>query len=287
MLKTLFAFEDDAPRSARPKISTLDFPEIVDECRARSGIYRLLGGVFVEEPSAEFLAAIRRGDSLGSLAAAGVTFDADFLESDETSLSEALACEYTTLFASSGGFPPFESVRLTGRYKQEPCFQTEQIYRTMGFTLLKGRFEIFPDHLGVELMFVAELLERSAIALESDDLPGYKRLEKEIKRFWTLHLGRWVRGYCRLIERAAQHSFYREMARFLGSFADEEIVAMNLKRLEDLDQGRAVVPKSEIKVEFNPDEPVCGACPAGPSEGAVDKASVRVSTIQPLLDLRV
>lgn len=285
MLKTLLAFEDDAPRSARPEISTPDFPEIIEECRARSKLYRLLGGVFVEEPGAGFLAAIRGEASLRSLADAGIAFDADFLESDETALAEALACEYTTLFASSGGFPPFESVRLTGRYKQEPCFQTEQVYRAMGFTLGKGRFEIFSDHLGVELMFVAELLERSAVALESDDLPGYKRLEKEIKRFWTLHLGRWVRGYCRLIERAAQHSFYREMARFLGGFADEEIVAMNLKRLEDLDQGRAVVPKSEIKVEFNPDEPVCGGCAPGRPEGGA--AGARIGAIQPLHDLRV
>ncbi|MCX7148983.1 MAG: molecular chaperone TorD family protein, partial [Rhodocyclales bacterium] len=119
--------------------------------------------------------------------------------------------------------------------------------------------EVFADQLGIELMFVAELLERGANALEQGDAVTHRRLEKEIKRFWTQHLGRWVRGYSRLIERTAEHSFYREMARFLGGFAAEEIEAMNL-RIEDTDQARLEVPKSEVRVEFNPNEPVCNGC---------------------------
>ncbi|MFZ5462119.1 MAG: hypothetical protein ACOZB1_00980, partial [Pseudomonadota bacterium] len=84
--------------------------------------------------------------------------------------------------------------------------------------------------------------------------------ERETKRFWTLHLGRWVRGYARLVQRAAEHSFYREMARLLEAFAEQEIALLRL-RVEDQDLGREVVPKSEVQVAFNPDEPVCNACP--------------------------
>ena len=82
-----------------------------------------------------------------------------------------------------------------------------------------------------------------------------------------------------LIERAAAHSFYREMARFLHGFADEEIVAMGL-RIDDLDRGRAVVPKTEIRVEFNPGEPVCNACESVPT------ASKRGAAVHTLHDLR-
>lgn len=277
MLDTIFAIDPREPGSElRPDIGG---EERREECLARAGIYRVLAGAFVEEPSERFLDALRDETLLVELAEAGVHFDTDFLAGDVAQLAEALACEYTTLFAGSGGFPPIESVRLTGRYKQEPHFQVAQTYRRLGFEVGKGRFEVFADQLGVELMFVAALLERSAGALGRDDTAEFRRLEKEIKRFWTLHLGRWVRGYCRLIERAASHSFYREMARFLGGFAEEEIAAMGLKNIEDLDQGRAVVPKSEIKVEFNPDEPVCGACPSGRAEGA--------ATVHPLHDLRL
>ncbi|BAL26937.1 molecular chaperone [Azoarcus sp. KH32C] len=280
MLKTLFALEDEALAAELPRPAPTA-AEARDECLARAQIYRLLSAVFVEEPSRQFVAALREPDASGALASAGVVFDGDFTASDLDALVERLSCEYTTLFAASGGFPPVESVRLTGRYKQEPHFQAGQTYARCGFALGRGRFEIFPDQLGAELMFVAELLERGAAALDAGNPREFASLEREIKRFWTLHLGRWVRGYGRLIARAAEHSFYREMARFLTGFADEEIAAMRL-RIEDLDQGREVVPKSDIRVEFNPDEPVCNGCASGESAAG----SRRPASVHPLHDLR-
>jgi putative dimethyl sulfoxide reductase chaperone len=250
---------------------------LVDELNARADVYRLLAGVFVEEPSSEFLDALREPAMLQQLAEAGLHFDGDFTEASIDVLVEQLAIEYTTLFANSGGFPPVESVRLFGRFKQEPNFETMQTYRRLGFVLRPGRFEVFADQIGVELMFVAELLDRSATALASGDAADAKRLEKEIKRFWVQHLGRWARGYAQLIERTAEHSFYREMARFLAGFAAEEIEAMEL-RVEDADQARLVVPKAEVKVEFNPDEPVCNGC--------VSEAIAQQPGVQPLHDLR-
>ncbi len=111
----------------------------------------------------------------------------------------------------------------------------------------------------MELSFVAALLERQAVAVECTD-PGVARnLEKEIQRFWALHLGLWVRGYASLLERVTVHSFYREIARLLQVFAAEELALLGV-RVDDADGGREVVPKSEIPLLFNPDDPVCGAC---------------------------
>lgn len=263
MLKTVLALddiEDVEAVGAGETAAVLASPaETATDWRTRAEVYRLLSGVFVEEPSREFIAALRTPAALAELAEAGLRFDADFLDAPRDALLEALAIEYTTQFASSGGFPPVESVRLTGRYKQEPNFAAMQTYQRLGFVLSPGRFEVFADQLGVELMFVAELLERGAHALEQGDAMTQRRLEKEVKRFWSQHLGRWVRGYARLIEATAEHSFYREMARFLGGFAAEEIEAMGL-RIEDTDQARLEVPKDEIRVEFNPNEPVCNGC---------------------------
>lgn len=285
MLAANFDFEDTAIAEIECNETPPDLQQLRQECLARANLYRILAGVFVEEPAADFLAALRQPGLLQALSDAGIAFDADFLTSDLATLSEALACEYATLFASSGGFPPIESVRLTGRFKQDPHFQVMQIYQRMGFQQVTGRFEVFPDQLGIELMFVAELLERCAAVLAQQDMMSYKRIEKEIKRFWTLHLGRWVRGYSGLIERASSHSFYRQMARFLGGFANEEIAAMGLSHLDDLDQGQLEVPKSEIKLEFNPDEPVCGECSSGPRERGAGPTAARVIPISPLQDL--
>jgi len=276
---------DDTPSSGADAQSTMDSEQLRQECLARASLYRVLAGVFVEEPSPAFVTSLRAPAFLASLSQLGIVFDTDFLTSELPALTEALACEFATLFASSGGFPPIESVRLTGRFKQDPHFQIAQIYQRMGFEQVRGRFEVFPDQLGMELMFVAEMLGRCAAALETEDLPAYRRLDKEIKRFWSLHLGRWVRGYSGLIERAANHSFYRCMARFLGGFAAEEIAAMGLAKLDDLDQGQLVVPKSEITLEFNPDEPVCGECPSGLMEHNQAAGKARVIPITALQDL--
>jgi TorA maturation chaperone TorD len=229
------------------------------ELRSRASFYRLLAGAFLEEPKADYLRALRHPDALADLARLGVRFDADVTETDLEALTEALACEYTTLFLAPGGCPPVESVRLFGRTQQEPFQKVKQIFARTGFLLQPEGFALFEDQLGVELSFVAAMLERLAACLDEDDASASVLLEKEIKRFWALHLGRWVRGYANLLARITEHSFYREIAHLLRDFAEEELALLGI-RVEDIDGGKAIVPKVEIPLEFNPNEPVCGAC---------------------------
>lgn len=235
------------------------------ELRARAGYYQLLAGAFVEEPGRDFLVALRAPDAQTEL---GLQLDADFIEPPLDQLQDALACEYATLFTTAGGCPPVESSRLTGRFQQEPFHDVKATYRRCGFTLQQGRFAVFDDQLGVELSFVAALLEGQAAAAEHGDTATANRLEKETKRFWATHLGRWVRGYATLLERATEHSFYREIARLLRDFAEAELALLKV-RVDDVDGGREVVPKSEINVLFNPDEPVCGGCGHGQAQARV------------------
>ncbi len=178
MLTATFAFEDMATDAATSVTTILDLVQLREECRARADLYRILAGVFVEEPSPHFLAALREPGLLQSLSDVGIAFDADFLQADLPTLADALACEYATLFASSGGFPPIESVRLAGRFKQDPHYQLAQLYKRMGFEQVKGRFDVFPDQLGIELMFMAEMLARCADALAREDMPAFKSHEK-------------------------------------------------------------------------------------------------------------
>ena len=149
MLHAIFDFDEVLEAPDAPDRQTLDIPALTQECRARARIYQVLAGVFVEEPSAEFLASMRNVAWLQSLQHAGIRFGSDFLDTDLTTLVDVLACEYATLFASSGGFPPVESVRLTGRFKQDPHYQVSALYKRLGFEQVKGRFEVFADQLGM------------------------------------------------------------------------------------------------------------------------------------------
>lgn len=245
-------------------------PDAVDvgECRARAQLFRLLAGAFGEEPGGSYLQALRQGASLAALAEAGLAFEDDFLKPPLDQLQDELACEFATLLAAPGGCPPVESARLAGRYQQQPYFEVKEAYREEGFTVQRGRFEVFDDALGVELLFVAALLDRVAEAHEHHVPTAQVRAEKALKRFWVQHLGRWARGYATLVMRATEHSFYREMAKLLHELADDEIARLGL-RVEDADGGREVVPKSEVAVLFNPDEPVCGACDQAPRSSSL------------------
>lgn len=233
-----------------------------EDAAARAQLYRLLSGAFAEEPSAPFIDALRTPESVAALTEAGLRFGGDFLGPDTPALLDALSIEFSTLFVAAGGFPPIESVRLAGRLQQAPYHDVKKFYASQGFQLRRGKFHVFEDHLGIELMFAAQMLERIVTALDAGDADRARWIERDLKRLWTLHLGKWVRGYAGLIEHAAEHSFYREMARLLAAFAEEEIAVMRL-RIADADQGRLAVPKLDPEIEFNPEEPICGACGGG------------------------
>jgi len=240
--------------------------EQVAECKARAIIYRLLAGVFLEEPSVGYLNALRSPEVMGSLRAMGVVFSSDFTDTPLEQLQETLACEYAVLFVVAGGCPPVESTRLTGRYQQQPFFEVRDFYKKHGFVISNGRFSVFEDQMGVELTFLAEMLEGAAEMRQAGDVESYTYMEKEIKRFWALHPGKWVRGYATLLERASEHSFYRQMAKLLGNFAEWELNLLSVN-VDDLDGGKLKVPKAEIEYEFDPDEPVCDACDKGRNDG--------------------
>ena len=247
--------------------------ELLAECKARANIYRLLAGVFLEEPTAEYLKALRSPTVMASLQEMGVAFAADFTDAPLENLLDTLACEYAVLFVVAGGCPAVESVRLTGRYQQQPYFEVREFYQQAGFSVSASRFAVFDDQLGVELIFVAELLGRAADALAAGDRNGYTQVTKDIKRFWVLHPGKWVRGYASLLARASEHSFYREMAKLLGNFADWELELLGLA-VDDLDGGKLKVPKAEIEYESDPDEPVCNSCEKGQGDQGVQKIDI-------------
>lgn len=223
---------------------SMNHTDTMEALNARAHWYQLLAGVFAEEVQAPFLRELRSQACIEALAEVGVSFGEDFLATDEETLLEDLAAEYTMLFVAPGGFPPVESVRLQGGYSQRAFSEVRDAYAAEGFNVQSGRFTIFDDHLAAQMQFLAALLERQAEALLAGDESEARRLEKTLKRFWMKHQGRWCRGYAQLVEEAAEHSFYREMARLLEAFALAEMEVMGLN-IDDEDGGKWRAPKPE------------------------------------------
>ncbi|MFW6265495.1 MAG: TorD/DmsD family molecular chaperone [Halanaeroarchaeum sp.] len=114
---------------------------------------------------------------------------------------DALRAEHTRLFVGPGELPcpPYESVyRDDGGQVLGPS--TEAVvawYRTFGVGLDPAVRDL-PDHVAVELEFLAHLQRRGETAT--------------VDRFLAEHPRRWVPAFCDRVEAATREPFYRALA---------------------------------------------------------------------------
>ncbi len=123
---------------------------------------------------------------------------------------EELLWEYTKLFIGPYRLPspPWESVYTSPQrlMMQEAAGQVLAIYREAG--LVVSTSEVLPDHIGVELNFLAVLLQKTHLETEQKD--HYLDITG---RFITEHLLRWVPEFTRDMENAAGTPFYKAVAK--------------------------------------------------------------------------
>jgi TorA maturation chaperone TorD len=163
-------------------------------------VYRLLGGLFLTQPTDDALAVLRVDETweiFGALAPSANLMELrSLLESDQFSL-EAVRLEYHRLFSVPTGpyVFPYESCYSVpdppGPLMGPATIAVVNAYAEAGFEV-SPEFQDAPDHLGVEFRFVAELLDREAQALEDADAVETARYALLRSRFCSEHLNRWV-----------------------------------------------------------------------------------------------
>lgn len=144
----------------------------------------------------------------------------DFLPPpDDRSLSGA----YTRLFVGPGAplANPHGSVYLEGQLMGRSTEDAQRCYREAGLQPRTDRGEL-PDHIAVELAFVAYLLEQEGVRPESVARWRERRLD-----FLRQHLLRWMPDFCALVRRADAHPYYTRLVNRL-----EKVVREDLARLE-------------------------------------------------------
>ncbi len=160
----------------------------------RAETYRVLADFFLEAPDDDMLRAIKED------------FD---LESEETAVE--ISDDFTRLFSyPEGKLPPIESFFLT----LETTSSADEVagfYAGSGLAI-DAAFELIPDHLYLEFLFMSYLVENN-------------RYELQIK-FLEEHLMNWIPYYCDELAKEAKTLFYREIAEitrdFLISESEEE-----------------------------------------------------------------
>lgn len=132
-----------------------------------------------------------------------------------------LEVEYNRLFV--GPNPPrvypYESMYRGpgGTLMGEAALRVLSTYALEG--LCPGEVERdLPDHVAVELEFLAYLCAREAAALEERSEEKVSYYVGKERDFIERHLGRWVSPFCDGIRRETQEDFYRCWANFLDGF---------------------------------------------------------------------
>ncbi len=201
----------------------------IQAANARTTLFNGLARAF-DYPDAALAEGIRSGTFLSGLREAirhcgteqGLTVlgDAPAPADGETpeALLLALEKDYTRMcFTSKPRLVYlFESVYREGKLLQDSTFMMARLYHAAGLKPV-GDFRLPPDHIAMELEFLAYLHHQQgqALAAADDEKAAFARgliaqaLEEHLRPFGAALAGR--------MDRHAEHPFYRDMARCLAA----------------------------------------------------------------------
>jgi TorA maturation chaperone TorD len=205
---------------------TYDTEASAGTARERSGLYGFLAEVFRAEPSPDLLNRIQDERFAAVLEAAGAHLGEELTQQPEAVLLEDLAIEYTRLFLGPGRHVRPYAATYLGGPGASLCGPTtvwaRDFMERAGFALTPEHRNL-PDHVSVELEFMARMAAQEAEAIEAGEAAAAAQCHRIQKEFLENHLGRWLPSFCGHAAEHAQLGFYRELARLAGHFLDSEL----------------------------------------------------------------
>jgi TorA maturation chaperone TorD len=200
---------------------------------ARSAAYWLLADLFLTCPDEAFVARLR--GSIAPAAEPGLTNPMleeltglrDALPANSAGIS-ALAVEYTRLFGalskSYGPPPPYETVHRGSSLSTDATAAVSEFYAAAG--LVPTDQAAPPDHLGVELRFLALLCHEEAEAWQRGSDAEAAQLRQQQRDFLDRHLLRWVPAYFDLVQANTKHPFYLRLTALAGRILAKDEMAI-------------------------------------------------------------
>ncbi|MFA6055690.1 MAG: molecular chaperone TorD family protein [Thermodesulfovibrionales bacterium] len=167
-----------------------------DEDTERANLYRLLSGLFLSEPTEEFLIQFR-----------------DIFGITITNTIDEITIDFMQLFSDAAGhllpyeslynYPLLDTPRLWGQATEE----VQKLYHAQGL-MIDEEIDIIPDHISAELLFMGHLIENDITELKNS--------------FFENHIRVWVPDYCYEIQQFAQTDFYIQAAGLLKEFISND-----------------------------------------------------------------
>lgn len=134
-----------------------------------------------------------------------------------------MEAEHTSLFVLPSGVLPHEAVYLDEKKRLggKITMAVAGFYRDAAIEISDACIEM-PDHLGMELEFMARLCGLAETFLQENDQISLHLCLKLQQDFMSRHLGLWAPQCCNEILRQATHGLYRAAAMITLSFLAAE-----------------------------------------------------------------
>jgi TorA maturation chaperone TorD/Pyruvate/2-oxoacid:ferredoxin oxidoreductase delta subunit len=148
---------------------------------------------------------------------------------------------------------PYESVYREGKVMGDCTVAVRQHYTAEG---LASEDHFLPDHVAVELEFMAHLALREAEAWERDDEDEALACLRRQEAFLSEHLGRWLPSFCQRVLASEAHPFYASLAQRTWEHIAQDIgrVRTWLRATEPVDERNGWTVSVESKCSL------CGLC---------------------------
>jgi TorA maturation chaperone TorD len=203
---------------------------------ARSTVYGFFSQAFLRGPNQQFLETLISDTGVENLG--GIFPDPVYrqelaqvgLDAREGRLSlERAILDFEALFRVPGPryLSPYESVYRSQSAGGRGCLcgpeavAVEQFYLREGLTPNAGFTEL-PDHVGVEMEFMAFLCRKTWEAKKAGDPGAVQEYHHQQYCFFTEHLGGWAGLLAQRLASQAQTSLYRFLGNFLQLFLELE-----------------------------------------------------------------
>lgn len=173
---------------------------------------------------------------------------------------ENMQSEYLRLFDVGREVSPYETEYLTGKASRKPFALADitGFYRAFGFGLNEGLpFKEAPDHIAIELEFMAILTWKEVFAHENQQAEGLEIVRKARKAFFEEHLARWGFCFCRKVSASRTNGLYGTLSdllkRVLMEQCDEYALDAACFDLPLTHDGYRGVRDEQLLCESNPD----------------------------------
>lgn len=194
---------------------------------ARSNVYGLLATLFRAPLDASTLKLLRESGVLEIACERQIKPDRLFADSGEGDTLDALAIDFTQLFhGPRDHIPPYESIaasKTEGPELMSDAAASVSTFISNAGLECRDDFATLPDHISVELEFMASLLRNEAESWNTNRVEGAIQLRQTGQHFLERHLGAWGPEFGDRIAERAQTPLYRTVGQLLADFLRMEM----------------------------------------------------------------